>query len=196
MFRLSPRLTVGAALLLGVALLSAPARGRDDDEKEIKQAAEAVKKLAGNLDAKNVEQQAAAIAKANDIEHVMHQFKPRNKGGMGIGAAPIPGMKDSIELAIIDFSGKKAPDAATIKQNQADLIKMAEITQAIAEINQHYKAPPGKAAPQKWKTYTNDMKAGAKDLTDAAKAGDAMKFKAAANKLNASCTGCHEDFRD
>src|SRR5262249_31351355 len=154
---------VGAALLLGVALLSAPARGADDEEKEVKAAAEAVKKLAGNLDAKDVEKQAADIAKKHDIEYVMHQFKPRNKGGLGIGEQPIPGMKDSIELAIIDFSGKKAPNAETIKQNQADLIKMAQITQAIAEINQHNKVPPGKANPGKWKTYNNDMKAGAKD---------------------------------
>ena len=195
MFRLSPRLTVGAALLLGVTLLSSPARG-DDEDKEVKAAAEAVKKLAGNLDAKDVDKQAAAIAQKHDIEYVMHQFKPRNKGGLGIGAAPIPGVKDSIELAIIDFSGKKGIDPNVLKQNQADLVKMAQVTRAIAEINQHNKVPPGKANPGKWKTYNNDMKASAKDLEDAAKAGDPMKFKAAATKLNASCTGCHEDFRD
>jgi hypothetical protein len=195
MFRRVFRLTAGAALAAAVVLLSGPARA-DDDEKEIKQAAEAVKKLAGNLDAGDVTQQAAAVARANDIEYVMHQFKPRNKGGLGVGAkAAPPGVKDGIELAINDI-GKNGIAAETLKNNKEDLLQMTRVARAVAEVNSHY-PPTNKAGARKenWKVYTDEMKAGSKDLADAIQGGSPDKVRAAANKLAATCDRCHTEFR-
>jgi len=192
MFRVAPRLTVAA--------LALPTRAAyDDEEKAVKEAGMAVKKLSGQLDAKDIAKQAEAVAKKHDIEYVMHAFKPRSKGGEGVGAtAPPMGVKDSIELAVIDFGTKKgALNAAAIKQSQADLLQLARTTQAIAEITYFYPPPkkPG-AKPANWKAHLDEMKAGAKDLTEAIKAGDADKFKTASLRVNASCNNCHSEFRD
>jgi hypothetical protein len=39
-------------------------------------------------------------------------------------------------------------------------------------------------------------KTASKELADAARAGDAVRFRAAAIKLNASCNDCHTTWRD
>ena len=75
------------------ALFLASARGRDDDdeEKAMKTAAakDAVLKLVGDLGkVDEVKKEAADVASKNDIEFVMSQFRPRTKGGLGVGAAP------------------------------------------------------------------------------------------------------------
>jgi cytochrome c556 len=145
---------------------------------------------------------AQGVAKANGIEDVMHLFKPRNKGGFGIGAMPPPaaaGVKDSIELTIIDLSNdKKGFTKEFVGKYSADLVKAAKQTQAIAEINTHYapKEKKGAKDPAVWKQLTGEMKTGAGDLAKAAEAKDPAAVKAAATKLNASCVRCHEIFRD
>jgi len=201
MYRVPSRLVVGAALMLGVALLSVPATGADDqpDPKMLKQAGEAVDKVAASIDTKDFATQAAAAAKANDIEYVMDQMKPRSKGGKGIGAAKAPeGVKDSIELAVIDFGTKKAPTADFLKKNKDDLIQMTHRTQAIAEIADNYKPPKPKpgANVANWKKYNKEVKEASKEMEDAIKAADPAKFKEAATKMNAACNNCHTDFRD
>jgi len=193
------RLLAGVLLAAGVAVLSSPARADDDDPAATKKAADAVNKLIGSLDDKDVTRQAQAVAKANDIERVMRSFKMRKDGGMGVGARGVAGLKDGIELAILDLA-KKAPDAATLKANQADLVKMAQVTQAVAEINAHYPVPPPKpgkgAKASDYKKWNDDMRAGAKDLADAIKGGNPAQVEAAARKVTASCNSCHTGFRD
>jgi hypothetical protein len=202
MLRLTSRLFAVAVLLFGVALLCGPARADDEDEKKVKAAAEAVRKLATQLDDKDIAAKAKAVRDKNDIEFVMHQMKPRGKGGMGVGVKGPPAYlgekKDSIELAVIDFATRrKALPAEDIKATQEDLLQLARVTQAIAEINMHNPAPPKPGAkPANWTLYNKEMKAGSQDLTAAIKAGDAEKFKTAAVRLNNSCVNCHMEFRD
>jgi hypothetical protein len=127
-------------------------------------------------------------------------FKPRNKGGVGVGAKAPPGdVKDSVELAIIDMATRRNnPGPTVLDKNNADMIKLVEFTQAIAEINHYYK--PTTAKPKKnpadWQRLNDDMKASSKELLDAVKAKDQKKVTEAAKKLNASCTECHSIFRD
>ncbi len=187
------RLAAGAATAFAVVVcLTMQAGARDD--KEVAAAQAAVLKMTDSLGNTKV---AEGFAKANSVESIMHQFKPRAKGGIGIGAAaPAPPVKDSIELTIIDLAADKKGFAATaFKQLGPDLVKMAKQTQAIAEINAFY-APTvkkGDKDPAKWKEFNDVMKAGAAEL---AKATDGPSAKAAAGKVNASCVNCHQIFRD
>jgi cytochrome c556 len=196
----SYRLVCGVVLAAALVVLTGPARSadKDDDPAATKKAGDAVIKLIGQLDDKDVPDKAKAVAKANEIERVMRQFKTRKDGGMGIGAKPPVGVKDGIELALIDFAGK-SPNAATLKANQADLLKMAQVSRAVAEINAFYPPPKPKmkgVQPSDYKKWNDEMKASSKELEDAIKAADPGKVEAASKKLVASCNSCHSGFRD
>jgi cytochrome c556 len=187
------RLTSGV-LVLSVCLLavSSSYSADDPDEKKAnKEAADAVLKLAkGSGNAQD-------IAKKNQIEYVMHGFKLRNKGGIGVGAKAGAVTPDGIEAKIINLA-KKALQKGDLAKEADGLTQAAKVTKAIADISEFY-APKEKKAdkdPKEWKKYNDDMKMGADALIDAIKSGDPMKVKMAAGKLNQSCNECHGKFRD
>jgi hypothetical protein len=194
------------ALSLAIGLVTvAVGRADPEEDKAIAAAQKEVVGLTGKLDDKEVADQAKKIAKANDIEYVMRSaFKPRSKGGVGVGAAKPPKMgdveiKDSVELAIIDMavSRKPNPGPMILDKNNNDFVKVATITRAVAEINSFYPPPKKKGAiPGNYKIYNDDMKKAAKELEEAVKAKDQGKVTAAAVKLNKSCIDCHMMFRD
>jgi hypothetical protein len=202
MFRTVRRRGALAALALAVGLVATVAgRADKDEDKAVADAKKAVVGLTGDLAAKGVADQARKIAKDQDREYVMRAaFKPRNKGGVGVGEKEPPeGVKDSVELAIIDMAVSKKPNPGPmiLAKNNADFVKLAEITQAVAEINDFYPPPKMKGAvPAKYKVFNADMRAGAKELLEAVKAKDQAKVTAAAVKLNKSCIDCHAMFRD
>jgi hypothetical protein len=190
------------ALVAGL-LLTSPARGvpgDDVDPKAVAAAQKAVLELAGKLGDKEMGEKAKKLATDHDIKLTMRgAFKPRSQGGVGVGAgAPPFGMKDGIELAIIDMAVKKDnPGKSVLEKNNADLIKLAEIVQTMAEINHFYKPKPApKKNPKDWERFNDDMKAASKDLLEAIKARDQKRVTDAARKLNTSCTECHGVFRD
>ena len=199
MNRHARRLAVAALLAAGIwVLATADGRGQQDD-KEVKEAKEAVTKLVNAMrQGGNAGPQAAEVAKKVEIENLMIVFKPRNKGGFGVGPKPntTTPAKDGIEQKIINM-GRLRLKKDQVAQQKEPLIEMAERVQAIAEITQHY-MPPKKAGanPANWKKYAQEMKKSAQDFGGAVKGGDPMKIKAAATDLNAACTNCHGDFRD
>src|SRR5579862_185700 len=104
------------AMALGVCLLtSSITRSADDDDdaadiKEAGKASDALKKLIDSIEnnkgAKAVAAAAEELNKKTDLKHAMWAaFKPRDKGGMGVGAK---GMikPDGIEAKIISMSKK------------------------------------------------------------------------------------------
>ena len=198
-------LSVAAILLALGAFFLASAHGRDDDDKEkakkTEAAKEAVLKLVGDLGGKDadVEKEAADVAAKHEIESVMNQFKPREKGGIGIGAKPGAIMPDAIELKLIALGNpKKLIPKADLTSQKADLQKMAETSLAVAEITPHYapkKDEPGKLVKD-WLKFTEDMKKQSKDLVGAVKSGDPKKVQKASLTLNSSCNACHTMFRD
>jgi cytochrome c556 len=192
------RLAAGVGTALAV-VLSLSVQAHTYDPMANAAAQEALNKLSNNLGNAGMAQ---GIAKDVDIADTMHLFKPRNKGGFGIGPKPPDlkdNIKDSIELTIIDLANdKKGFDKDVVNKYGADLVKAAKQTQAIAEVNTYY-APTmkkGDKDPKDWKQFNDEMKAGAADLAKAAQAKDAAGVKAAANKLNNACVKCHEKFRD
>lgn len=186
------------AALLGLGFWSITALSADDDEKKAGQ--EAVLKLVDSMSkGENVQAQIAAIKKKFDeLEPIMWVYKPRNKGGVGMGKNGT----DDIELTLGKIGNPRAKAPLTAKKLaawKADLIRAGQMSKAIAEISDKYAEQYAKnnaANVAKWKNYNKDMRKGADDLIAAAKADDVGKVKKAANDLSASCTSCHSDFRE
>ena len=203
MSRIARKLAAGAVLAMGIWWAAAPTGFSADDEedaKAVKEAQEALKKLK-EMNGEAAKAQAKAIADASrkaagggdeGLKYVMRAYKPRAKGGIGVGPKG-----ESIELKIIGLS-KRALPAAEVGKQSKDLEEIAKISKAISEVTYHY-TPKGKKPgkdPKDWTKYTDEMKKGADELARAVKSGNARAIKTAATNLNASCTDCHGDFRD
>ncbi len=195
---------LGAALMLagGLSVLSA---GDIEDAEATKKAAEAIKKLAddaGTKDWTEFSKASAEVAKKHELDKVMNGFKmrkPNMKGiaGIGVGDKANTVTPDGIEAKIISMT-KNPMAAATLNKQQADLIRMAEITAAIAATATHQcpvEKKLGDKDPADWKTWSKDMYESSQDLLKALKAKDAKQAKTAAFKLNKTCTDCHAVFR-
>jgi cytochrome c556 len=202
------RVGLFGALALGLCLLSSSVtRGDDQDEQEkadIKEAAKAtdsLKKLIDAIDvmkeAKDVKKAAEDLNKKTDLKHIMWAaYKPREKGGQGVGDKPGTIKPDGVEAKIISMSKKELPEAQ-LKKESADLIKMAEVAKAmgeIAELNTPLKND-GKKKIADWTKYNELQKKSANDLVEAVKAGKADKVLDATKNLYSSCTNCHTTFR-
>jgi len=135
------------------------------------------------------------IKKKYELEEVMKVYKPRDKGGLGIGPK---GKADGIEIKSISLGKTPLPEAQ-LKKEAADLIRMGQVHAAVAGITQLYPVPkatkPGKGAKD-WKDYAEQMKKSSFDLAKAVKAGNAKDVQKAANNMNNACNSCHSDFRD
>jgi hypothetical protein len=183
------------AVLLGLGFWTMTALSAQDEEK--KAAQEAVLKLAETIkNGGNVQGQIAAIAKKFDeLEPIMWVYKPRKKGGIGMGQGGV----DDMEITIGKISGPKfrmTPQKLAAMKD--DLIKVGELSKAVAAISEQdkYVQQHGKKDTAKWKKYATEMKRYAEELIEAAKSDSAAKVKAAARKLSDNCTSCHSDFRD
>jgi hypothetical protein len=191
---------IGAlALLTGMSLAACVARAEDED---VKKAQKDVLDLAKDLEAgKDVAAKAKAIKKKyEDLNTVMHAYKPSEKGGIGVGPK---GKADGIELKLTNLArGKLGPtttlNAANLAKEKDDLIKMAYINMAIARIAHEYAPakPKGGKGAKEWKGFADEQEKASKDLIEAIKKGDLGAFKKAATNLNSACNNCHSDFRD
>jgi hypothetical protein len=186
----------GFGLALGIGLLTAASSQSADDEdlKATKDAQVAILKL---MDATskggNAKAELEAIKKQfpDELKPLMNIFKPRFKGGLGVGP---PGKSDGIEMKIISLGDRrKRLSKADVDKQRDDLLKIAEVSKALAEIADMY---PPKKDVDKWKKLDEDMRKGADELIAAVKQGDPKAVKTAAANLNASCTDCHGAFRD
>jgi hypothetical protein len=166
-----------------------------------KAAATAIQKLAddvGKKDWASLGKASSDVAKNNELEDVMNLLKLRRPGAkvVGLGIGPNAGKitPDGIEAKIISLKSK--PMAIG---EQADLIRMAEITAAVAATATHQcnvDSKMGKKDPALWKTFTRDMYDSSQDLIKALKTKNIVGVKSAANKLSTTCSSCHEIFRD
>jgi Cytochrome C' len=132
-----------------------------------------------------------------ELDEVESLMKPRRRGGLGIGPPTPNGNRDGIELKLIMLA-RRAPAQAELDAEAAELARAAAVTGAMADLLDAY-APEKKVGnkdPKDWKAQTDEMRAGAADLEAAAKAKDPKRVHTAAARLTASCTTCHEVFRD
>jgi len=190
------RLLPPAALCLvvaGVCFRAAPACEDEERQAEAnRRAGAAVRQLADALDCEDFDRQADDAARAHDLEHVMNQFGLRRKGGLGVGEKDPPaGVKDSIELNIIDLGTKRPLKAADLAARKDVYLRMARHTQAIAALTGRYPPPPNPVRAKLWRTDVDDFRTRSKEFTDAVRSGDPVRVHRAAERLNDVCTRCH-----
>lgn len=140
---------------------------------------------------------AADIAAKAKLGDVMQAFKPRSKGGLGIGPTPDAIKPDGIEQKLIDLgnSKRRLSESDLIEQSDA-LARVADATKAISELAVVYADKDGKKNPTKWKKYAGDLTDSAAELAVAARRSDGDAIKKAASKIVKSCIDCHADFRE
>jgi hypothetical protein len=182
---------LGAALALGVWFAGAAGSYSADDKggKEGPYNAAILGLVAGKGDA-------AAIANKAELGDVMQAFKPRAKGGLGVGPAANPVKPDGIEQKFIDLGKRKPLSKPDLAKQKDAIAQAADASRAIADVTLLYADKEGKKNPTKWKQYVEAMRKSSEELAAAARKGDAEAVKKASTNLNASCTDCHGDFRD
>jgi hypothetical protein len=184
--------------LLAVAFFGDAGRSRADIDKAMHAALSEIAEAIQKGDTATAETKAKALAKkVDDLDDLMHSFKPRNKKGIGVGSKAGVVTPDGIEQKLDAVAKDGITDQQLGKEGQA-LNEAAWMTAAIAEVTK-YKAPEkdkGKKTKARWGQYVNGMLAGAKDLAAASKAMKADAVKAAAVKLTNNCNSCHMYFRE
>jgi cytochrome c556 len=162
-----------------------------EDAKEVNAA---VSKLVGkNPDAKAI----AELAKKYSLDELMHVFKFRAKGGLGVGETAGAITPDGIEAKLQGLQKKEA-DKADLAKNGKAYATMGEVSLILAELSEAHtpKDKKGEKDPKKWLEFVEKMRKGSKDLVAASNKGDGKGVKSAAKVLNDSCVECHGIFRD
>lgn len=162
-------------------------QGAKDAAKAITELADSKGIETGKVDAKKME----AIKKQfPDLDEVMNIYRPQPKPGGGKG--------ESIEVRL-DKLGSRAPlSPAQLQKDKEELMKLARLNIAMAELAKHY--PPDKPKKGKfkkeWDEFASEMKKASVEMHEAVKKGDSAGLKRAASNASGACTKCHEVFRD
>lgn len=187
------RLAFGVALTLA---LSAVGVARDDDEETVaarKAVLDVLQAAEGGKSDSDLKAKAEAIKKKDmELNTLMKVYKLKEKGGLGFGAKP--DAKSGMEAKIIAL--QKAPAKATIKKEKADLLKLAYLNIAMAEIAKpHFQKPMEGKNKKDWDKWLDEQKTAAKELIEAVNKEDGDAVSKAAKNLYNSCTECHSVFR-
>ena len=139
----------------------------------------------------------AAAKNIDEIGDVMHMFRPREKGGMGIGPKTFGTnkAKDGIEITLRDL----ARDVPSNLAKQADAFEATGYyIAAIAELSTAKSWPKdsGKKTKKAWNEYSEEMTNLGIAFAKAANGKGAQQIKTAAAKLNENCNRCHSIFKE
>jgi hypothetical protein len=139
---------------------------------------------------------AAGDLKKLDYETVMHAFKPRSKGGIGVGPKGSGITPDGIELKINAIARDGITGPAMKKEGDA-LVRVGYVTEAMAQfaVAKPWDAPMGKKTPAAWNEWADKMVTASAEFTKAAKGGSAADLKKAASNIKNTCDGCHAIFK-
>jgi hypothetical protein len=189
---------LGVVLALGgSALLSTAAQDKAVVATIEKQADDVGKK-----DWTALTKQGEEVAKKHELMDIMNLMKLRNAPGkvqgMGVGKEPGKIKPDGIDAKIINMS-RNPMAQATLNREQPDLIRLAQITAAIASATIHQcpvDKKMGDKDPATWKKGMEEMHKASMDLIEALKKKDPKEVQKATFKLRGTCTDCHTIFRD
>lgn len=184
----------GSLFALGLFTLVTPEAKTAFYFEDAKEVNAAVSKMVGkNPDAKAI----AELAKKYSLDELMHVFKLRTKGGLGVGETAGAITPDGIEAKLQGLQKKEA-DKADLAKNGKAYATIGEVSLVLAEISEAFtpKDKKGEKDPKKWKEFVEKMRVGSKDLITASNKSDAKGLKKAAKVLNDSCIECHSIFRD
>ena len=144
-------------------------------------------------DTASADVQAAALAKkVDDLDDLMHLFKKRDKGGIGLGAKAGSVMPDGIEPKLISME-KNTLSASALKSEAESLEEMGYVIAAMAKVTRL--KPPAKSKGKDWNGWCDDLVVSGTKLSAAAKSQSAADLKAVAKKINESCNACHSTYR-
>jgi hypothetical protein len=200
------RYAIGLAFALAVTLAfaavgTAQKEEKDKKDKVAKEVLDARKDIldltktieSGKKDA--VANKVAAIRKGHDLDSLMKIYQIHEKGGLGYGEKP--DAKSGVEAKIIALQrNPRGPSPAVLKKESADLLKLAYVNIAMAEIAKPFFNKPMEGKGKKeWDGWLDDQKKASEDLVKAVKAEDSKAVAKAAKALLDSCTDCHAVFR-
>ena len=189
-------LAAGAALTLALAAVGT-ARDKEDDakaQKEVLEVAKAAEKGKGDKDlatmAKDIKEK-----KNLELDSLMKVYKNKNKGGVGFGEKPAADSGIESKIQALQRT-ERGPSAATLKKEGKDIIKLAYLNIAMAEIAKpHFNKPMEGKNKKDWDKWLDDQKKAAKDLIEAVKKEDGKAVAKAAKEMQNACTECHSVFR-
>jgi cytochrome c556 len=149
------------------------------DKKDYAGAAAAAKGLSSPKgDAGSVK----AIDGKYDIEDVMSQFRLAKSGGNNIEKDLREGIKNGMEPKAAELAGARSAALAIYTEKMPN-----------------DKAKTSATMTGKWERWAKEMGAAGKNLAEEGAKGakaDAKKLNALMKKLDASCSNCHNDFRN
>lgn len=190
---------VGGTVLALAGLVWVTGRGFAGGDEKAQHAQ--ILKIAAALKTNKAEGIKMAVAMAKKLEHLegpMHGFKPRKRGGFGVGKTAGAITPDGIELKINQMQRDGITATALGKEAEA-LEDLAYITAAIGEVTKHFEVRDfgkGKKTKKDWMEHSDRMIEGSLKLAAAAKAKGAADIKSAAKFINDSCNACHSTFRE
>ena len=185
------------AAVFGLTSMSGPSfgQGKKDVDVVVKEMADELKK-GDKAKAKKLADDAAK--NLDEISDMMHLFRPRNKGGLGVGRNPLANpAKDGIEVMIRDLArdvpGGIAKQAAALEEMGYYIAAMGDLANAAVG-----KAPTGggKKTKKAWTEMSEDMRVLGLAFAKASAAKGAQEIKTAAGKVNANCNKCHSIFKE
>lgn len=190
---------VGGSLLALTALLWLEGRGVAGDDEKAQHAQ--IQKIAAAFKTSKEEgskMSAAMGKKLESLEGIMHGFKLRKKGGIGVGKTAGAITPDGIEHRFNALLRDGITATALGKEAEA-IEEMAYVTAAIGEVTKNFETPglfKGKKTKKDWQAYSDRMVEGSLKLAAAAKAKNAPEVKTAAKTVNDACNACHSLFRE
>jgi hypothetical protein len=190
------RYAIGAAVALSLAAATLGARDGNADKKAADEAQKevlaVVKMVEEGKDGEALAKQALAIKKKDvELNHLMHAYKLKEKGGLGYGEKADP--KSGIEAKIIALQRTaKGPSVETLRKERKALIRLARVNIAMAEIARpHFLKPIDGRTKKDWDGSLDEQKQAAYDLIAAVENEDGPAVARAAKELLNACTNCH-----
>jgi hypothetical protein len=193
-----PKFVRGLALIVGLSLLTYATPYVASQDNKVKPIQKDLLEIAADLEAgKDVANKVKAFRKKHtDLDEVMHAYKPRMRGGVGVDPKSDP-KSDGLELKFGNLSKRPLAPAALKKEKEL-LIKAAYVNLAMAKLTMEYppEKPKGGKGAKEWTKLTQEMEKGTKEMIEALKKDDPVALKKAATEVNNACNTCHSDFRD
>lgn len=184
------------ALVLGLGGLSSPPSNAADG----KALQDGVLKIADSLekkDAPGAKKMAETIAKDTALDDLMHLFALRTKKGLGVGSKPGLVSPDGLERKLMDLA-KKELDPKQLGEESQAIKEMGHSIAAIAAVC--IAKPPdkdeGKKKKKDWVAWSIELQEQSMQLALAAKDKKAAEIHKAAKAADATCTKCHDVFRE
>lgn len=185
------------AAVAGAALLSGPSSAAQN--KTLQDQVDKIAAVLQKGDKEGANKEAAVLGKKlneDEFAEAMGLFKPRKKGGFGMGDKPGSVNPDGIEQMLLKIA-RDAPTAGALKKDGEALEQMGYRIAALGMLAKA-KGPPqvgGNKTLKDWTTWASDAVDGGLAVAAAAKAKGAQDVKSAASKLNSACNSCHTVFR-